>query len=110
MEIIKAPVTSQTNYPFTSGKNRYKIRPVATARSRVAAAWRGKGRESVQSRDTRIAMETAVLSTCDVPTGLARGDQPRATLTPAQKQHIEETWAQVESSGLLENGMQLFKQ
>ncbi len=55
-------------------------------------------------------METAVLSTCDVPTGLARGDQPRATLTPAQKQHIEETWAQVESSGLLENGMQLFKQ
>lgn len=57
-----------------------------------------------------MATEAAVLSTCDVSTGMARGEQPRAALTKKQIVHIEETWAKVEESGLLENGMQLFKQ
>ena len=57
-----------------------------------------------------MATEAAVLSTRDVSTGIARGEQPRACLTPEQIHHIEETWTKVEESGLLENGMQLFKQ
>jgi len=57
-----------------------------------------------------MATDAAVLTTCDVPTGIARADQPQAAVTPEQRRHIEDTWAIVEESGLLENGMQLFKQ
>lgn len=53
--------------------------------------------------------EAAVLSTRDVPTAIPRLEQPRASLSPAQRQILEETWKAVEASGLLANGMKLFK-
>lgn len=56
-------------------------------------------------------METAAVSmpTCDLPTAMAREQQPRA-LTETQKTLIEQTWKVVEDEiGLLKAGIILFK-
>ena len=58
-----------------------------------------------------VKMETAaVMPTCDMPTSVARDQQPMA-LTESQKTIIEQTWKVVEDEiGLLEAGILLFKQ
>ena len=55
-------------------------------------------------------METAaVMPTCDLPTSVAREQQPMA-LTEGQKTVIEQTWKVVEDEiGLLDAGILLFK-
>ena len=55
-------------------------------------------------------METAtVMPTCDLPTTVAREQQPMA-LTEKQKTIIEQTWKTVEDEiGLLKAGILLFK-
>ena len=56
-------------------------------------------------------METAAVSipTCDLPTAIAREQQPRA-LSESQKTLIEQTWKVVEDEiGLLKAGIILFK-
>jgi hypothetical protein len=57
-------------------------------------------------------METAAVSmpTCDLPTAIAREQQPRAALTETQKELVEQTWKVVEDEiGLLKAGIILFK-
>lgn len=59
----------------------------------------------------RKIMDTAAVSmpTCDLPTAMAREQQPRA-LTETQKTLVEQTWKVVEDEiGLLKAGIILFK-